>query len=72
MTYAERIEQLEQNLFETTRAAVSLMVGMAHAVAQTPAAREELAQGFEAGADLADGDPQAQRLARLVAAALRG
>ncbi|WP_226562181.1 hypothetical protein [Salipiger thiooxidans] len=61
--------ELERQLVELRKAAVEIMLEMAHGIASTPAAREELAQGFEEAAGV--GISEKQRLARLVAAALR-
>lgn len=69
MSPEERIIALERELDDTRRAAVTLIVGIAEAVAGSPEGREELAQSFEEAAG--EADHVTARLARLVAGALR-
>jgi hypothetical protein len=69
MEQNERIEALEKQVVEIRTAAVSMILGMAEAVTNGPAAREGLAQGFDQAA--AEHDGEARRLAELVAEALR-
>lgn len=61
--------ELERQLIELRKAAVEIILEMAHGIASTHEAREELAEGFEEAASV--GMSEKQRLARLVAAALR-
>ncbi len=61
--------ELERQLIEVRKAAVEIILEMAHGIASTPEAREDLAQGFEGAAGV--GMSEKRRLARLVAAALR-
>lgn len=69
MSDADRLAALRLELIATEQAAVSMMLGMAEAVATTPEGREELARGFEEAAETAD--PVTVRLARRVAEAIR-
>lgn len=69
MTDADRIAELERELDDTRRAAVSIVMGMVDAIAKTPEGREELAQGFAWAA--VEADPVTSRLARLIAEAVR-
>lgn len=72
MSPEERIIALERELYDTRRAAVTVILGMADAIAQTPEGREDLARGFDdAAKDATIADPVLARLARLVAGALR-
>lgn len=68
----DRIKLLEQEVFQTKRAAVTMILGMADAIANTPEGRDEIARGFEDAAQHPDADPAMVRLSRLVATALRG
>ncbi|WP_435167931.1 hypothetical protein [Falsirhodobacter sp. 1013] len=65
MTDAERIEQLERELDETLEAALTIIVGMADAIAPTAEAKEDLARGFAEAAGGTDG--AIPRLSRAVA-----
>ncbi|MDB6454734.1 hypothetical protein [Falsirhodobacter sp. 20TX0035] len=65
MTDAERIEQLERDLNETLEAALTIIVGMADAIAPSAEAKEDLARGFAAAAEGQDG--AIPRLSRAVA-----
>lgn len=69
MTPDERIIALERELVATRSAAVRMISGMLKGLATDPAAREEIAGSLEA--DASGEDAEMQRLARLVAAALR-
>ncbi|NDV52134.1 hypothetical protein [Salipiger sp. PrR003] len=62
--------ELERQLIEVRKAAVEMLVGMARGAASTHAGREDIAKSFDEVAK--SGSGEAQRLARLVAAALRG
>lgn len=72
MNLEERILLLEREVIETKRAAVTMILGMADAIANTPEGRAEIAQGFEDAARHPDADPAMVRLSKLVASALRG
>lgn len=63
------IMKLERELAETRNAAVTLIVGMAQAIAPTQEGRAELAAGFREAAD-ASQDTSLTRLARIVAGVL--
>ncbi|WP_435170773.1 hypothetical protein [Falsirhodobacter sp. 1013] len=65
MTDAERIEQLERELDETLDAALTIIVGMADAIAPTAESKRELANGFAEAAESVDG--AIPRLSRAVA-----
>ncbi len=70
MTPLERIVALERELAATRTAAVEMIVSLAQGALRTPEGREELAQTFdEVGRD--ECNPEAARLARLVAEAIR-
>lgn len=69
MTPEERIIALEQELIDTRKAAVAMLLGMAEGMVKTPEGRKELAQAFEDAAR--DTDAITARLARLVATAIR-
>lgn len=69
MTLEENIIALEQEVIETRRAAVGMMLGMLDAMTRTPEEREEIARSFDQEA--AGVDPARARLSRLVAAAIR-
>ena len=69
MTLDENIIALEQEVIETRRAAVGMMLGMLDAMTRTPEEREEIARSFDQGA--AGVDPARARLSPLVAAAIR-
>jgi hypothetical protein len=66
----ERVITLEREVIDTRMAAVALIVGWLDETLATPSARRNAAQWFEASA--VDADVLSARLARLVAAALRG
>lgn len=59
------LDALRRELADTQRAAISMLLGMAEAIASTPEGREDLARGFEDAA--AGADPVTARLARQVA-----
>ncbi|MDH2328448.1 hypothetical protein QCN27_16465 [Cereibacter sp. SYSU M97828] len=63
----QRIIELERELIETRRAAVSIVAGLTEA--QSPAGRLQIADGLDRAA--CEGDAARARLARLIAAALR-
>lgn len=50
MTLEENIIALEQEVIETRRAAVGMMLGMLDAMTRTPEEREEIARSFDQGA----------------------
>lgn len=70
MTSEERIIALERELDDTRLAAARLIMRMAGGLATSPQARAGLAQVFEEAAG--DPDPITARIARMVAAGLRG
>ncbi|MDH2329038.1 hypothetical protein QCN27_19505 [Cereibacter sp. SYSU M97828] len=72
MAEEDRTSALEDELLQTKRAAITMILSMAEAIANTPEGRAELAKGFEAAAEQSDADPAMVRLSKLVAAALRG
>lgn len=69
MNPEKRIADLERQLLDVRKSAVSMIVGMSEAVAQSPEGRDELARTFEEAAQTEAGETG--HLARLVAAALR-
>lgn len=69
MTPEERIIALERDLIETRLAAARMMLAMANAMASTPQQNRVLIEWLEAAA--ANSDPAGERVALLVAAALR-
>lgn len=69
MTPEENITALEQEVIDTRRAAVGMMLGMIDAMTQTPEEREEIARSFDEAAEGVD--PVRARLSQLVAAAIR-
>lgn len=70
MDYELRIIELERELADTRRAAVSIIMGMAEGITSATEGRADLAQGFREAAAEADADPATARLALLVAMAL--
>jgi hypothetical protein len=66
----ERVIALEREVIDTRKAAVALIVGWLDETLATPSARRNAAQWFDGSA--VDADVVAARVARLVAAALRG
>lgn len=70
MAEIDRIIALERELDATRQAAVDMIVALAHGALRTPEGREELAQTFDRTA-LDERNPQAARLARMVAEAMR-
>ncbi|WP_283177883.1 hypothetical protein [Gemmobacter sp. 24YEA27] len=62
-----RIIELERELADTRRAAVSIIMGMAEGIAPSAEGRAELAKGFREAADDPAADPATARLALLVA-----
>ena len=70
MTPEERIIALERQLIDCRSSAVSLVLGMAEAIATTPGERRELARWLEDAAATSV-DLEMIRLAKLLAEALR-
>ncbi|NVK20756.1 MAG: hypothetical protein HWE30_18895 [Methylocystaceae bacterium] len=68
MTHREL--ELERQLIEVRKAAIEIILEMSDGIDGTAEAREELAQGLEE--TLGVGTGEKQRLAQLVAGALRG
>lgn len=64
-----RIAELERQLLDVRKSAVSIIVTLADAMARTSDERDELVQTFEEAAEIETGEKK--HLARLVAAALR-
>ena len=65
----QRTAELEQQLREVRKAALSMVIGMADAVVKSPEDWADLAQGFEELAEIETGETQ--HMAELVATALR-
>lgn len=72
MAREDRMSVLEEELLQTKRAALTMIMSMADAIANTPEGRAELARGFEAAAEHPEADAAMVRLPKRVAAALRG
>ena len=70
MTGTDRITELERELAETRRAAMTMILGMAEAIVRSPEGREELAASFEEAAAEMDTEAAA-KMARQVAVAVR-
>lgn len=69
MSKPEDIARLKREAKEIRVAAIAIILGMADAIAPTPQGKRELAEGFQAAADMSD--DAVAKLSRLVAAALR-
>lgn len=69
MTTPDRSAQLETELHDLREAALSIIVGMADAIAKSPEGKRELADGFEDAATKATG--AASDLSREIADILR-
>lgn len=65
----QQIIALENELVDTRKAAVAILLGMAEGMARTPAGRPDPAQAFEDAAR--DADAATVRLAGMVAAVIR-
>lgn len=72
MNPQQRILALERELAETRSAAARMMAGFIQGLVETEAERAEVAEDLFATANDSRTDPIEARLARLVAAAVRG
>lgn len=70
MTPEDRIAELEQQLADSRRAALAIILGITDAIAKTPEGQAELAQSFDEASG--QGSEEMRELSRMVAAALRG
>jgi len=72
MNPQQRILALERELVETRSAAARMMAGFIQGLVETEAGRAEVAEDLFATANDSRTDPIKARLARLVAAAVKG
>ena len=72
MSPEQRIRALEHELIDTRNAAACMMAEFIKGLVETEAGRAEVADDFFATANDSRTDPIEARLARLVAAAVRG